>query len=171
MILVLTGNGKGKTTSAIGTAIRTLGRDKKVLIIQFIKEEQSGEILFLKTLKNRNLKLHLCGKGFYQIKGDHTKKAEHQKAAKNGLEILKKELQSFSPDLTILDEINVACSLGILNPKEIIEITEKHTNTDFILTGRNAPKEFTEIGDLVTEMKEIKHPFQKGIRAKEGLEF
>jgi len=171
MLLVLTGNAKGKTTSAIGTAIRTLGHNQKVLIIQFIKESESGEITFLKKLANPNLKLHICGKGFYKIKGDHSTKEDHKKSAQEGIKKLKEELSSFSPALVILDEINNACSLGLIDPTEIIDIITKYKQTNFILTGRNAPKEFIEKSDLITEMKEIKHPFNQGQTAQKGLDF
>lgn len=170
MILVLTGNGKGKTTSAIGTATRALGYKQKVLVIQFMKESATGEILFLKKLKTPNLKLHICGKGFYKIKGDHATEEEHKKSAKKGIEKLKEELNSFSPALVILDEINNACSLKLIDPAEIIKITTKYEKTNFILTGRNAPKEFIEKSDLVTEMKEIKHPFSQGQTAQKGID-
>ena len=171
IIAILTGNGKGKTTSAVGTIIRALGHGHRVLLLQFMKETESGEIKFLKTLKNSHLKIIQSGKGFFKIKGDHSKEHDHKKAAELGVKILEKELTAFSPTLTILDEINTACSLKLIDPRIITKIIKKNPETHLILTGRNAPKEFKLIANLITEMKEIKHPFKDGIEAQEGIEF
>ncbi len=168
-VLVLTGNGKGKTTSAIGTTLRSLGHNKRVLIIQFMKESETGEIKILENLENCHV--HQVGSGFYKIRGDHAEEDEHKASATKGLEILEEELQKHSPSLVVLDEINVTCSLGLLEPQEIVSTINKNSETNFILTGRNAPREFLEIADLITEMKEIRHPFQNEIPAQEGIDY
>jgi len=168
-ILVLTGDGKGKTTSAIGTALRSIGHNKRVLIIQFMKESETGEIEMLKKLEN--CRVHQVGNGFYKIRGDHATKQEHTVSAQKGLTLLRQELEEYSPDLVILDEINVTCSLRLLDPNEIITTIREHPETNFILTGRDAPRQFLDIADLITEMTEIRHPFQKGKPAQKGIDF
>ena len=165
MILVFTGNGKGKTTSAIGTALRTLGHGGHVLLIQFMKESPTGELEILKKLKN--IEIHQVGAGFYKVHSDTKTEEKHRKSAKKGLDLLREKL----PELVVLDEINIACSLGLIDPTEITKVLEKNPKTSFILTGRNAPQKFIDIADLVTEMREVKHPFQKGKPAQEGIDF
>ncbi len=169
MILIFTGNGKGKTSAAIGTAVRSLGHGNKILVLQFMKEQPSGEITFLK--EHPNAQIIQSGVGFYKIQGDHSTEEQHIEAAEKALEKLHQEIINFSPSLVIIDEINVACSLSLIEPAKIIKIIESNPEIDFILTGRDAPKEFTDIADLVTEMKEIKHPFQNGKPAKRGIDF
>jgi len=165
-ILIFTGDGKGKTSAAIGTAVRALGHEHRVLVIQFMKECETGEMEFLKNLEN--VRFHQSGAGFFT---DPKAKKKHEKAAQEGLELLEKELADFSPNLVILDEINVACSLEILDPEIIVKILRKNPETSFILTGRNAPREFLDIANLVTKMREIKHPFQEGKKAQKGIDF
>mgnify|MGYP001585974096 CR=1 FL=1 len=173
MIVIFTGNGKGKTTAALGQAVRALGQDKKVLIIQFIKGPWvSGEHKFFGKLKlnKKNFKLIRAGKGFVKILGDKTPFLEHKKAAQNALELAKKEIGGQKWDLIILDEINVAVNLKLIKANDVLKII-KSISIDIILTGRNAPKSFMKIADLITEMKEIKHPFSKGKLAKNGVEY
>lgn len=178
MIIVFTGNGKGKTTAALGQAVRVLGQDKKVLIIQFIKGPWiSGEHKFFDKLKlnKKNFKLIRAGKGFVKILGDKTPFSEHRKAAENTLKLAEKEINppvgGQKWDLIVLDEINVAVNLKLIKIKDVLKILSKFVSVDLILTGRNAPKSFIKIADLVTEMKEIKHPFSKGKLAKKGVEY
>lgn len=175
MIIVFTGDGKGKTTAALGQAVRALGRGKKVLIIQFIKNRESGEYLFFKKIQTRALarkiKIILAGKGFVKILGDKLPLSEHKKAAQNALKLAKKEILSGKWDLIILDEINVAVSLKLIKEKDVLNILPRESILVVILTGRGAPKSFIPKADLVTEMKEIKHPFKKGAQAQIGVEF
>lgn len=182
MIIVFTGNGKGKTTAALGQAIRALGQNKKVLVIQFIKGHWvSGEHKFFDKLKlnKKNFKLVRAGKGFVKILGDKTPFSEHKKAAQNALKLVEREINPPTGgqkwDLIILDEINVAVSLGLIKTSEVLKIIDKYprqsVSMDIILTGRNAPKSFIKIADIATEMKEVKHPFQKREKAKKGIEF
>jgi cob(I)alamin adenosyltransferase len=175
MIIVFTGNGKGKTTAALGQAIRVLGQDKRVLMIQFIKSGQiSGENKFLKKFKIPQSKLQIipAGKGFVKILGDKLPFFVHKRAAQNGLELFKKALKSGKRDLIILDEINVAVNLKLIKAAEVLKILKSAPkNIDIILTGRNAAEKFIKYGDLVTEMREMKHPFQKGQSARIGIEF
>lgn len=175
MILVFTGNGKGKTTAAIGQAVRALGHNKKVAIIQFLKGPwTSGEELFIKKydIPGRDLRFEKTGKGFVKILGDKFPLKEHKKAAQSGLEKARKIINGNKYDLVILEEVNVAVDLKLLSAKNIMKILKDFpSDKDIILTGRNAPKIFIQKADLVTEMKEIKHPFNKGKKAKKGIEF
>ncbi len=193
MLIIFTGNGKGKTTAALGQAIRALGQGKRVLTIQFIKGNwESGEHKFFKQIANRKARIVIrrAGKGFIGILGDRLPFLVHKKAAEEALALAKKSIKSGKWDLIILDEINVAVSLRLIKVAEVLkilhgyEIRIKYENTklqknksqhfflpDIILTGRDAPKSFIKIADLVTEMKEIKHPFKKGKLAKKGIEY
>ncbi len=175
MVIVFTGNGKGKTTAALGQAIRALGREKKVLIIQFIKNCESGEHLFFKKIQtidfSEKIKIIPAGKGFVKILGDKLPLSEHKKAANNALKLAKKEILSGKWDLVVLDEINVATNIKLIKEKDVFKILSCKVVPVVILTGRGAPKSFIKIADLVTEMKEIKHPFKKGAAAQIGVEF
>lgn len=185
MVQVYTGNGKGKTTAAIGQAIRAIGDGKKVLLIQFIKSSkwQSGEDIALKKFKG-HFKLLKGGLGFLKsssVKGKNIPKdvkipdipfAKHQEAAKKTLDFAKKEILSKKWDLVILDEINVALYFKLIKLNEFLTLIKKMPKTvDLILTGRNAPKKLIAVADLVTEMKEIKHYYKKGIKLRKGIEY
>ncbi len=175
MIIVFTGNGKGKTTSSLGQMVRVAGRGKSALMIQFIKGPwRSGEDEFGKRFKIDDLrfKIQKMGLGFVGILGDKLPFEEHKKAAEEALEFFKKEMASGKWQLIVLDEINVAVSLGLLKPEQVIEAAKDYPKEKLlILSGRNAPREFIDIANLVTEMKEIKHPFNDGELAKLGIEF
>lgn len=173
MILVFTGNGKGKTTAAIGQGVRAVGRGKKVLMIQFVKSEKwpAGEE---KTIQNFAAKFKLIkgGKGFVGIMGDNLPIEIHEEAAKETLKLAKESIFSGKFDIIILDEVNVAIALNLISLKAVLDILKKAPiKVDLILTGRGAKKKLIEIADLVTEFKEIKHPFQKGISARRRLEY
>jgi len=176
VILVYTGDGKGKTSAALGNVFRALGHGWRVLVIQFFKGNWPvvfGEIESAKS--HQNLEILQLGKGFVKIMGDKKPLSEHKEAAVGALALAKKKIFSGEYDLVVLDEINYAVdSAGakLLDMKDLMEILEKKPEkTHLILTGRNASKEIIEKADLVTEMKEIKHPFQKGISALKGIDF
>jgi len=186
MLIVFTGNGKGKTTAALGCAMRALGQGKRVLMIQFIKGDwESGENKFVKhfMLHASCFRIIPAGKGFVnpirnnisngvKISGDKIRFSVHKKAAEKALRLAKKEIKSKKWDLIILDEINVAINLKLIKADEVLKILKyAPKNIDIILTGRNAAEKFIKYADLVTEMREIKHPFQKGQMAKKGIEF
>ena len=173
MILVFTGNGKGKTTAAIGQGIRAVGQGKNVFMIQFIKSKKwpTGEE---KTIKELSPQFTLLkgGEGFVGIMGDKLPREVHEKAARETLKIAKEEMFSKKWNLVILDEVNVALSLNLILLKDVLDILKNlPKDLDIILTGRDAPKEIIETADLITEFREIKHPFQKGVFAKIGLEY
>ena len=169
LVQVYTGNGKGKTSAAFGLALRAIGRGLKVYIIQFIKGGfDYGELYVVDKLPN--LKLKAFGQGKFVTQFPPSKK--DIEIAKEALELAKKIVKSGEYDVVILDEINVAMSLRLIKIEEVVNmIKEKPKNVELVLTGRYAPKEIIDIADLVTEMKEIKHPFQKGIPPRKGIEF
>lgn len=175
MIILFTGNGKGKTTSSLGQMVRVVGRGKNALMIQFIKGPwRSGEDDFAEKFKipAESFQVKKMGLGFVGILGDKLPIEEHMKAAEEGLKLFKKEAASGKWQLIILDEINVAVSLKLLKPEQVFEAVKDYPKEKLlILSGRNAPKEFIDIANLVTEMKEIKHPFNDGELAKLGVEF
>ena len=172
LVMVLTGDGKGKTTSALGMAIRAAGQGKRVLMVQFIKDFLDyGEIKFSKRCPG-DIEIYSMGKGYVGILGDKLPLSEHKKAVKRALEFARKHGSSGRYFMIILDEINVALNLRLLKMDELIKFIKKLQNkVHLVLTGRGAPKKLIQVADLVTEMKEIKHPFRKGILAQEGIEF
>ena len=174
LLMVHTGEGKGKTTAALGLALRAFGAGLKILILQFIKGGQNyGELDAIKILEKipdfqGKIKIKQCGIGFTS-KGDFS---EHKKFAQETLNFAEKEILSGEWDLIILDEINYAVKFGLITEEEIFSLIKKRPpNLHLLLTGRDALSEIIEIADLVTEMKLIKHPFQKGIKAQQGIEF
>ena len=169
LVQVYTGDGKGKTSAAFGLALRAIGRGLKVYIIQFIKGGfDYGELYIVEKLPNLTLKAFGQGKFVTQIPPGE----KDMKIAKEAFELAKKIVKSGKYDIVILDEINVAMSLRLVKTEEVIDlIKEKPEHVELVLTGRYAPKEIIDIADLVTEMKEIKHPFQKGIPPRKGIEF
>jgi len=172
LVMVFTGSGKGKTTSALGMAMRAVGQGKKVLMVQFIKDFLDyGEIKFSKRCP-RDIEIYSMGKGYVGIFGDKLPLSEHKKAARRALEFARKRGSSGRYFMLILDEINVALNLRLVRMDELSKFIKKMQNkVHLVLTGRDAPKKLIQIADLVTEMKEIKHPFRKGILAKEGIEY
>ena len=172
LVIVYTGKGKGKTTSALGIALRAVGYGKKIAMIQFIKGSwHYGEMDSSKRLEPE-FEMIAVGKGFVGILDDKSTKEEHENVANEALKISKEKMISGDYDIIILDEVNYAVNLNLVKIEEILSlIKSKPDNIDVILTGNYAKRELIEIADLVTEMKEIKHPFQKGIKAKKGIDF
>ena len=170
LIIITTGEGKGKTTAALGMGIRTLGHNHKVAIIQFIKGGwEPGESLALKIYGD-SLKFHACGEGFTWETQDRNKdKALVKSSWSKALSYLK----DINYKLIILDEIIVAIKLGYIEEDEIIKgINLRPELTHVVLTGRGASKKLIDSADLVTEMKLIHHPFrEQGIKAQEGIEY
>jgi cob(I)alamin adenosyltransferase len=172
LVIVYTGNGKGKTTAALGMALRAIGYDHKVCMLQFIKGSwHYGEMDSSKKLEP-NFELIAIGKGFVGILDDNSSREEHEKYAAEALKVCREKIFSEKYNVVILDEVNYAINLGLIDVIEIIKIIkEKPTNLDLVLTGNHAKDEIIELADLVTEMKEIKHPFKSGIKAKKGIDF
>lgn len=170
LVIIYTGEGKGKTTAALGLVLRASGYNKKCLIVQFGKSWFTGELKGIKNLPN--VKIIQGGKGFLGILGSKVNKAEHKKAALAAYNILYKEVISDNWDIVVADEIVGAVASKVLALTKVLHLIKtKPVRMDLVLTGRFATKELMEKADLVTEMKEIKHPYQKGILAKKGIDF
>ncbi|MGY5142381.1 MAG: cob(I)yrinic acid a,c-diamide adenosyltransferase [Nitrosopumilus sp.] len=172
LIIVYTGKGKGKTTSALGIVLRAVGYGKKIGMIQFIKGSwHYGEMDSSKRLEPE-FEMIAVGKGFVGILDDKSTKKEHEIVANEALKISKEKINSRKYDIVILDEINYAVNLNLIKIEDVLSlIKSKPENVDLVLTGNHAKPELIEIADLVTEMREVKHPFQKGIKAKKGIDF
>jgi len=172
LLIVYTGDGKGKTSAALGMCVRAVGYDWNICLIQFVKGSwKYGELEGLKRLMP-NVDLHVVGEGFVGINDDKKDFSEHRKAAMEGLKLAEVKIGSGEYNLIILDEINVALSLGLVTDDSVRELISKRPNSvDIVITGRGAPDWLIEMADLVTEMKEIKHPFQKGYPAKRGIDW
>lgn len=172
MLIVITGNGKGKTTSALGQALRAVGDGRRAIMIQFIKGPwKSGEDRSWRRLAP-DFKIIKGGKGFVGILGDPYPRSVHIQAAKKTWGRAKKDITSKKYSLVILDELNVALKLRLLKLKDVLPFLKKHKDKlDIMVTGRGASQQLIKPADLVSEVKEIKHPFQKGVKAKRGLEY
>ena len=170
LTIVHTGNGKGKTTAALGLAIRAWGEGLKVLILQFIKGGwMYGELKALEKFAP-DITVKQCGEGF--TRRGNTDMQKHIDAAKKTIAEAKEEMQSGKWDMIILDELNYAVDFGLVPIESALDLIDsKPEKMHLIMTGRNAKPEIIEKADLVTEMKEIKHPFHKGIKAQKGIEF
>jgi cob(I)alamin adenosyltransferase len=168
-VQVYTGNGKGKTSAAFGLALRAIGRGLKVYVIQFIKGGfDYGELYIVDKLPN--LKLEAFGKGKFVTEKPPGK--EDVELAQEALALAEEIVKSGEYDIVILDEINVALNLKLINLEKVLELIEKKPeHVELVLTGRCAPDEIIEIADLVTEMKEVKHPYNKGVQARKGIEY
>jgi len=172
LVIVYTGGGKGKTSAALGLVLRAVGYNHKVCMVQFVKGSwHYGELDSAKRLAPE-FELITAGKGFVGILDDKSPREEHVKAANDTLAISKEKIMSGKFNVVILDEINYAVQLELLKLDDVIDlIKSKPSELDLVLTGNHAAKEVIDIADLVTEMKEIKHPFKSGIKAKKGIDF
>jgi cob(I)alamin adenosyltransferase len=169
MIQVYTGNGKGKTTAAIGQGIRALGHRHRVIMIQFMKGDPNyGEITSLK--KFRNFKIIQSGLPSFVEKGNPSN--EDIRLAQKGLELAKQVLEKKRYQMVILDEINVAIDYGLLKLNDVLKLIKIcPKQTELVITGRYASQEIMGLADLVTEVKEIKHPYQKGFVSRKGIDY
>lgn len=172
LVLVLTGEGKGKTTSCLGMAVRAVGYGMRVAMIQFIKGSlYYGELDGAKRLAPE-FELIPMGKGFVGIRGDTLSFEEHAAAAAEALATARKRMLSGKYDIVILDEIHVAIHLGLLELSDLLAlIRERPEDVHLILSGRHAREEVILQAHLVTEMRNIKHPFDLGIEAEKGIDY
>ena len=170
LLINITGDGKGKTTSALGTCMRALGWDWQVLIIQFIKNKrENGEKRFAASILH-NLEMIQCGLGL--TNNSKISKTEHIEAACEAWEKAKSCLQAGNVDLLVLDELNIALKLGWLEIDDVIRTLQRRPEwMHVIITGRNAPDKLIAVSDLVSEIKEIKHPYNSGTKAQKGIEY
>jgi cob(I)alamin adenosyltransferase len=170
LVQVFTGDGKGKTTAALGTVLRAAGHGFKILVIFFIKGESSdGEFKMLPTLPG----VEIAKFGMHKwIRDTNNVSPEEKAEAAAALEAAHKAITSGKYDLVVLDEINMAVYFKLITADDVIKLAkDKPAHTELILTGRRADSRIIEIADLVTEMKSIKHPYEKGISAREGIEY
>ncbi len=166
-IHVYTGNGKGKTTAAIGIAIRSAGAGLRVFFGQFVKDMVYSEIKILKQL-SEHITVRQYGQGCFF---DRKPQPQDIESAKNGLADIETILASGEYDMVILDEANIAVHFGLFNVRELLDvITKRNSVCEVIVTGRYAADELIEAADLVTEMREIKHYYTNGVKARKGVE-
>lgn len=171
LIQVYTGDGKGKTTAALGQGLRSCGRGLKVCMVQFLKGGDTGELHSVEKL-HPLFKIFRFEKerGFFWTLSDQ-EKHELKEDIDRGFEFIKKVAANNECDILIIDELLGVLSNGLLEVNEAVELLKTKPDTmEIIITGRNVPEEILEIADLVTEMKEIKHYFRSGIPAREGIE-
>lgn len=167
-IQIYTGNGKGKTTAAIGLAVRSAGAGKKVFIGQFVKLQTSSEIEEIRKCIP-NITTRQYGTGSFIV---CTPSPDEIAAAQEGLAEVTSIIYSGEYDVVILDELNIALYYQMIQVAEIVNmLNNRPDHVEVIITGRNAPDELVELADLVTEMKEVKHYFSKGIEARKGIEY
>lgn len=172
LLIVYTGNGKGKTSAAMGTAFRAVGQGLRVLMVQFIKGSwHYGELDAARMLGEERFQIVPMGRGFVKV-GTEKPDPEDVAAAEKAWEFARDSIQSREYQLVILDEVNYAIHYQMLEAATVAEaLAGRPEDVNVILTGRNAHPLVLEAADLVTEMKEIKHPFQKGILAQRGIDY
>jgi cob(I)alamin adenosyltransferase len=172
IVVVFTGKGKGKTTAALGIVLRAVGHGHKVGMIQFIKGEWFyGELASSKRLEPE-FEMIVAGKGFVGIIDDDHPIEDHRSAAQKAISLAKEKISSGNYDIIILDEINYALNMNLIILKDVVDIiNSRPKKTTLVLTGNYAVREVLELADLVTEMKEIKHPYCRGIKAKKGIDY
>ena len=168
LVVVNTGNGKGKTTAALGVVLRAWGRGMRVVVIQFVKTRTSnyGEN---RAAKKLGIEMIPMGEGFTWLSKD----IEKDKAtAREAWELARQKICSGEYDLVLLDELTYPLTYGWVPVQEVIDVLEhRPEGLHVIITGRDAPQELIDYADLVTEMREIKHPFRQGLKAQPGIEF
>jgi len=171
LVICLTGDGKGKTTAAMGLAVRAVGAGLRVRMLQFIKGEWKPAELKGLALLGERFSLTQLGIGFVTYKPKHPY-AKHVEAARAAWAQAKSEMASGNQDVLILDEINNAFRFGLIGTGEVIEaLRVRPPELHVLLTGRGAPPEIIEVADLVTEMKSVKHPYERGVPAQHGIDF
>ena len=171
LIIVNTGTGKGKTTAAMGTALRAVGNGMKVLMLQFLKGSwHYGELDAVEAFSGKWV-MKQMGRGFVKVGGAETD-PEDVRLVEEAWSEAAKAIQSGQWDLVILDEINYAISYNMLDPAKVVAaLKSKPEQVHVILTGRNAHPSIVELADTVTEMKQVKHAYEKGVLAQRGIEY
>ena len=172
LVIIYTGDGKGKTTAAMGLALRAAGYSKRVLVIQFVKTWFTGEKGGFEMVPN--VEFIQAGKGFYRILGDSLPEAEHVEAAKNALDLAQAKIASNDYDVVVLDEIIGSVTGGLLPLEAVMELIDsKPPRLDLVLTGHRAKElpQLMERADLITEMVKVKHPYDVGILAKKTIDY
>jgi cob(I)alamin adenosyltransferase len=169
LVMVITGDGKGKTTSAFGQALRAVGQGYNVFVLQFMKGKKYGEFIAAEEYLPR-LTIRMSGLDSFVMRNNPA--AIDIELAQKGLAAAKKAINSGKYDMVILDEINVALDFKLIDLQEVIDIIKnKPAGLDLILTGRYAPAEIIELADTVSEIQEVKHHYSKGIKDRAGIEY
>ena len=170
LVLVYTGNGKGKTTAALGLALRAVGHGQRVFMLQFLKSKPgSGEVQAIDQYLP-NFKIVQAGKNV--MLPDNSLVEDDPDVVRKGFNLGKEALLSGKYDLVIFDEINIVLARGRLAVGEVLEmLSMRPEHVNVVLTGRRAPEEIVSFADLVSEVKEIKHPYHRGIKARAGVEY
>jgi len=172
LIVVITGHGKGKTTSALGMAVRACGHDMKVCIIQFMKGDiYAGE---WDGVKKMNCKVELIptGKGFCGIMGNPYPFHEHRESAQKAVDLVHQKMSSGDWDILVLDEINNALHLKLVDLDQVLEMLRKKPPLmHVVLTGRDAPPPVIDLADTVSEITDVKHAYRKGIEPQPGIDY
>jgi cob(I)alamin adenosyltransferase len=173
LTLVFTGNGKGKTTAAVGLTVRAAGNRMRVFFLQFIKGQwKTGEREILRGLPG--VDLEVTGRGFTieGLRNPNIPMEDHAAAAAHGWHVAQQLVHEGEYDMVVLDEILGAVHAGLVPLDELVELVRsKPPLMHLVLTGRNAPPELVEVADLVSEIQPVKHPFEQGIKAQRGIEF
>lgn len=169
LIQVYTGDGKGKTTAAFGLALRAAGKGLKVFIVQFLKGRPYGELESVKKLAPM-ITVVQSGLDSFVKKGEPSE--EDMRLAHEGLALAREAILSGKYDIVVLDEVNVAVELGVLTVDEVVPLLDaKPAGVELVLTGRFAPDQFCERADLITDMRCVRHCYDKGVPMREGIEF
>ena len=167
-VQVYTGNGKGKTTAALGLAVRAVGAGMKVFIGQFVKGMHYSELDVISS-DLENITVRQYGRDCFII---NEPTSEDKEAAQDGFERIRQIVRAGKHELVILDELNIAIYYGLISIDEVLRlIKDKPSHVELVITGRYAPNELLKAADLVTEMKEVRHYYQKGVQARKGIEF
>jgi cob(I)alamin adenosyltransferase len=168
LLVVYTGHGKGKTTAALGIVFRALGRGMRVAVVQFIKGKwKTGERVFAERLEG--LEFHVMGRGFTWESDDLSRDKE---AAASAWNLARGFIQSGERDVVVLDEITYALHYGFVSLDDVLaSLRARPPHVHVVITGRNAPESLVDAADLVTEMKAVKHPYERGVPAQLGIDF
>jgi len=172
LVVVITGSGKGKTTTALGLAVRACGHGMRVCMIQFMKGDlYSGEWDGIKNMSCA-IELHATGKGFCGIQGNPYPFGEHRQNAQEAIVLAQEKMDSGLYDLVVLDEINNALHLKLVDLEQVVGLIErKPPQLHLVLTGRDAHPRIIELADTVSEVVEIKHAYRKGIEPQPGIDY
>jgi cob(I)alamin adenosyltransferase len=172
LVVVITGHGKGKTTSALGMVLRAVGHGMKVVMIQFMKGDMyAGEWDGLKLLGEK-VEHYATGKGFCGLLGNPYSRDEHRANAQAAIELAREKISSGDYDLVILDEINNARHLRLVDTKQVLELIEMRPEpVHLVLTGRDAHPQVIDLADTVSEVLEIKHAYRKDIEPQPGIDY